>query len=243
MKRFTVACATIAIAAAALPGTAFAAVDTVYGTDPVLDQKCDELLQANDNSGFTTYAVDIHDISSSSVSEDVGPPTITGIGTPTSVFSNFHGAHVNGQSVNIFAYGDYVVTYAAGALATYQTKITTTTTRQGTCHVHKPTPGADNDPLHPGFGVAPPGQQITTPVTATTVTETYGTRTETIPGPWVDPNASSTGGEVVICNSPGRNPGTWRGQNGYTNQIDGRTCSTTWYNELGSTPSVSVPAS
>lgn len=46
--------------------------------------------------------------------------------------------------------------------------------------------------------------------------------------------------QVVICNSPTKNPGTWRQQNGYTG-----VCSTTLFNSLGPVgiPSNSLPAS
>lgn len=240
MKRLFTCAAIVAVLASST--SAFAAVDTIYGTDPELDQACDDLLNPSDKSGYTTFAIDISNTSDSTVTEDIGGPTYAGIGTPTTSWVFINGsAHVNGQSVNIFANGNSTVTYPLGATATYQTKTTHTITRSGTCHVHKPTEGNDNDGLHPGYTTAPPGLQPTDPVTATEETVTYGTRTVNIPGPWVDPNASVTGGQVVICISPGKVPGTWRGQNGYTNQL-GRTCSTTWYNELGSTPSVSVPA-
>lgn len=236
MKKFVVlGGSAIALAVMACPNVAAA---QVTGTDPELDAKCMALLKPAAQSEFTAIAIDIT-TSSTSTTEDDGIISTVGIGTPTYKYSNFRGAHVNGQSVNIFAYADLSVVYAAGALETIRTKITTITTRTGTCHVHKPTNGADNDPLHPGYSIAPPGLQIDEPVTATSTTVTYGTRTETIPGPWTDPNASTVGGEVVICNSPGRNPGTWRAQNGYDGSLG--QCSTAWYNTLGSTPSVSVP--
>jgi hypothetical protein len=122
---------------------------------------------------------------------------------------------------------------------TYQTQTTTTVTRTGQCHVHKPTNGNANDPDHAGYQIAPNGLQTPEPVSATTTTVTLGTRTEAIPGPWVDPNASATNTQVVICISPGRVPGTWRNQNGYTGNLG--TCSRAWYDTLGSTPSVSLP--
>ena len=116
-------------------------------------------------------------------------------------------------------------------------------TRSSTCHVHKPTEGANQEEIHPGYQIAPNGLQTDGTVSVDSVTTEPGFRVVNFAGPWTDPSASIIGGEFVICNSPGRNPGAWRGQNGYVSQIAGKTCSTAWYNLLGSTPSVSVPAS
>jgi len=220
----------------ALPGTAYAAVDPSFG----LDQACSDLQKPADSSGFTSLAIDIQTVGTPTVvTELLGLISVVGIGPATTTFANFTDAHVNGQSVNIHAFADKTVVYAGGALETYQTKVTTTTTRQGTCHVHKPTNGNPDDPLHEGYDIAPPGQQTTQPVTATSTEVTFSTTTVEIPGPWTDPNGSGNE-QVVICISPGRNPGAWRAQNGYDGSLG--TCSRSWYDTLGSTPSVSVPA-
>ncbi len=233
----------LAVYIALSASSAFAAVDTFYGTDPELDQQCSDLQKPADNSGYTSFADNIQVTGTSSSTVDLGVVSTVGIGTPTTTFTNFRDAHVNGQSVNIHAYGDKTVSYPGGALVTYQTQTTTVETRSAQCHVHKPTSGGtqDDDPGHPGYQIAPNGLQTDEPVSATTTTVTLGTRTETIPGPWIDPNASAIGGQVVICISPGRVPGNWRNQNGYTGNLG--TCSRAWYDTLGSTPSVSLPGS
>lgn len=243
MTKFRAASAlTIAASLIFIPAPGFAAIDPIYGTDPELDQACSDLQKPSDESGYTSYAIDIVNGTPSSVTVDDGPTVTVGIGAVSTVFGNYNGAHVNGQSVNIHAYGDKVTSYAGGATETTPTKTTTTVTRSAGCHVHKLTEGNDQDPLHEGYNVAPAGLQTDEPVSATTTTVTYGTRTTTIPGPWIDLANTVYGGQFVICISPGRNPGAWRGQNGYVNQIDGKSCSRAWYDTLGSTPSVSVPA-
>lgn len=227
-----------------MPTPGFAAID-VLGTNPVLDQQCNDQLNPSDNSDFTTYAVIVGspDVSSSTV--DTGPTIYVGIGLATSVLGNYRQAHVNGKSVNIHAYGDRVVTYAAGANGMTPTLTTVTTTTNASCHVHKPTPGnSPTDTLHDGF-IAPPGLQDLV-ASSTTSEMTPGTRSSSIPGPWIDLANSVYGGEFVICISPSTtlvkgNPGAWRGQNGYVSQIDGRTCTTAWHDSLGSSVSVSLP--
>jgi hypothetical protein len=227
------------LAPLALPAPAFAAVDPIFGEDPELDQKCSDLQRPADSSGFTSLAIDIQTVGTPTVvTENLGLISVVGNGPATTTYANFRNARVNGQSVNIHADADLTVVYMGGSIETYQTRITTTTTRQGSCHVHKPTNGTSDDPLHDGYDIAPPGLQTSEPVTATTVEVTYGTTTVLNPAPYVDPDASGSG-QVVICISPGRNPGAWRAQNGYDGSI--KPCSRAWYDELGSTPSVSVP--
>jgi hypothetical protein len=238
LNRLAATTAFALVVGAALPSTAFAAVDPIYGTDPMLDQACSDLQKPADNSGFTSFAENIQVVDTSTTTEQLGLLSIVGVGPSVTSYSNFSSARVNGQSVNIHALADKTVTYAGGAIATYQTKVTTTTVRQGTCHVHKQTEGNANDEDHPGYQIAPIGLQTTEPVQATSTEVTYGTTTVTIPGPWTDPNA--TGNEqVVICISPGKKPGEWRNQNGYNGSLG--TCSRAWYDTLGSTPSVSLP--
>ena len=119
-----------AVAAFALlsPALAHAAVDPVYGgEDPDLDQACSDIQKPDDNSGFVSYAENITS-SSSSVTVDTGIVSDVGIGPSIFTIGNYRNAHVNGQSVNIHAYGDKVTTYLGGHTVTYSTKTTTTTT-------------------------------------------------------------------------------------------------------------------
>lgn len=235
-----------AVAAVALlsPALAHAAVDPIYGgADPDLDQACSDIQKPNDASGFMSFAENFTS-NSTSVTEDTGIVSDVGVGPSIFTIGNYRNAHVNGQSVNIHAYGDMITTYLGGHTVTYSTKTTTTTVKSASCHVHKETNGNQNDTPHPGYQIAPQGLQTTDPVTKTSIEVTTGTRQQTVTGPWVDPNASSFGKEFVICISPSKPPpkGTWRGQNGYVSQIGGRTCSTVWHNELGtSQPTASLP--
>ncbi len=239
LHRIAAHAAIILVTSTAIPGIAHAGVDPIYGTDPVLDQACSDLQKPADSSGFVSFADNIQPTGSNSVTETLGLISVTGSGTPQTTWSGFNNAHVNGQSVNIHAYGTVSVVYPA-SIETYETKVTTTTTRSSTCHVHKLDAGAPQDSPHPGYSIAPSGLQTTQAVTATDTVVTYGTTDVTVTGPWTDPNASSTGDQVVICISPGKKPGNWRNQNGYDDSLG--ICSRAWYDTLGSTPSVSLPA-
>jgi len=234
-----------AAALIAVPAPSFAEVDPIYGgADPELDQKCSELQKPDGNSGFVSFADNVQTGQPVVVVTQTGPAVSAGIGPATvGAITNYRDAHVNGQSVNIHAYGDRETVYAGGHSETTPILTTTTVTRSSTCHVHKTTEGANQEEIHPGYQIAPSGLQTDGTVSVETVTAVPGVQVVNFPGPWTDPAASIVGGQFVICNSPGKNPGAWRGQNGYTNQIGGKTCSTTWYTSLGSTPSVSVPAS
>ena len=223
-------------------------IDPMYGTNPDLDKACADALNANGHSGFRTFAENVTTMVGSPVTVDDGPTTTTGIGMVVFTMTGYRDAHVNGQSVNIHAFADLTATYPDGALESTPTKTTVTTTLTGRCHVHKATNGAMQEAIHPGFQIAPPGQQVDDDVTATTTMTTFGTRTNPIPGPFVDPTQTRMGSEFVICISPSAIikkgvPGVWRGQNGYVSQL-GRSCSTAWYNELNpaGTPSASLPA-
>jgi hypothetical protein len=230
--------AAVAAALLAMPAPGFAAVDTIFGTNPVLDNLCNDQLNPNDNSDFTTYAIVTGTPVITSVTVDNGPTTYAGIGPSTTVLT-YRNAHVNGQSVNIHAYGDRVTSHVGGATATTPTKTTVTTTVNAGCHVHKPTNGnSPSDTLHQDY-MSPPGLQLN-PVSSSSTDITYGTRSETLAGPWIDPNATAYNIEFVICISPTKNPGVWRGQNGYISQL-GRTCSTAWHDSLGLSVSNSLP--
>lgn len=230
----------VGLAAAALVAFPSTVMAQVVGDDPALDAQCVTLLKPNANSGFTTLAINVDSQVISIVTQDTGIISTVGIGTPVLSYTGFQNARVNGKSVNIHADATFTSVYPGGALVTYATKITTTTEHSGECHVHKQVngTGTGDDVLHPGYQVAPPGLQNDARVSYTTMEMTTGTRTATIPGPWTDPNGGGTS-QVVICISPGRNPGAWRNQNGYTGSLG--TCSRAWYDSLGSTPSVSVP--
>jgi hypothetical protein len=227
-----------------LPAPSFAAIDTDFGgLYPDGDIACDDVLRANDNSGFTTYAL-TDDIGSTSgpvtIDDPNGVVTVVGIGTPTTTYSEFKNARQNGQSVNIHADAKKTVVYP-GSQTTIPTITTVKTTHNVTCHVHKLTNGNDKDELHEGYNIAPPGLNAQVGSASYETTETtHGTRTETSNLPYIDPNASSDSAQVVICISPGKVPGTWRAQNGYDGSLG--TCSRAFYDSIpATTPSVSVP--
>ncbi len=234
----------VAVALCAVPAPALAGIDPVFGgVDAELDKLCSDLQKPNDESGFVSYAENVQTGQPVVVVTETGPAISSGIGTATvGAITNYRNAHVNGQSVNIHAFGDRETVYAGGHSETTPILTTTTVTRSASCHVHKPTEGANQEEIHPGYQIAPNGLQTDGTVSLDSVTQEPGVRVVNFAGPWIDPNASIIGGQFVICNSPTKNPGTWRNQNGYNGQL-GRACSTIWYNELGSTPSVSVPAS
>ena len=244
MRKTITAVSALALILSTTASPAFAVVDPTFGgTYPALDAECDLLLNPGENSGFTTFAlVDASDPGTSVVTTtetvDTGVISTVGVGTPTTTGTQWLGAHVNGQSPNIWATGGLTVTYP-GSKVTYATLTTVTTTVTAVCHVHKPTEGTtqDDDPLHPGYKIAPPGQQKDY-VTQTTTTTTTGTREEIINEPWVDPVATTFRKNILICISPGTSTGpkggTWRTQHGYVNGSlgAGSTCSTTWYYQL-----------
>lgn len=227
-----------------LPAPSFAAIDPIYGTGSEADIACDAVLNANDNSGFTTYAL-TDTVGSTSAGVTVDDPngviTEVGTGTPTTTYTDFDNARQNGQSVNIHADAKKTVVYP-GSIRTIPTITTVTVTHNVTCHVHKLTNGNDQDELHAGYNIAPPG--LNAQVGSATYEDediTFGTRTETSNVPYIDPNASSDSAQVVICISPGKKPGDWRAQNGYDGSLG--TCSRAFYDSIpASTPSVSVPS-
>lgn len=245
-----------ALVASSIPYQASAAVDPLFGgTYPALDLECDALLNPSDNSGFTTYALVDPAFPGTSVvvteeTIDTGIISVVGYGTPSTSGISFLSAHVNGLSPNIWGVGGLTVTYPAQKV-TYSTLTTTTTKVTAVCHVHKPTEGTvqDDDPLHPGYKIAPGGLNRDY-VTQTTVTTTTGTREEIVNEPWVDPEATTLNKNLLICISPGPSKGsaggTWRTKHGYINGSlgPGSTCSTEWYYTLQSTnpiPSESLP--
>ena len=226
-----------------IPAPSFAAIDTDFGTRPVADAACNAALNPNDNSDFTTYALDDGTSTpGASVTTDNGDAVLSGYGTSSTVHSNFEAPRQNGQSVNIHALAKLSITFAQ-TLATIPTKTVTETIVQVGCHTHKPfqNGGNDNDPHQLGGETvkynAPNGQQSHTASYTTSVT-TYGTRTEIRNVPFYENPTSK--GQVVICISPGSRPGQWRFANNYNGQLG--TCAAMWTQILASTPSVSVPS-
>jgi hypothetical protein len=244
MRRLATAVSAFALIVTTSASPAFAVIDPTFGgTYPDLDAECDLLLNPGENSGFTTFALVHPSDSGTSVlvtteTVDTGVISTVGVGTPTTTGTAWLGAHVNGQSPNIWATGGLTVTYSAKKV-TYSTQTTTTTTVTAKCHVHKPTEGTtqDDDPLHPGYKIAPPGHNNDY-VDSVTTSVTTGTREEIIEGPWVDPDATTFQKNILICISPGTSTGpkggTWRTSHGYVNGSlgAGSTCSTTWYYQL-----------
>jgi hypothetical protein len=134
---------------------------------------------------------------------------------------------------------------------TYATLTTSTTKVTAACHVHKPTSGTvqDNDPVHSGYNIGPPGLNKDFVTSETTSTST-GTREEIIDEPWVDPDATTLNKNLLICISPGPSKGTkggtWTTKHGYVNGSlgAGSNCSTEWYYTLQAInpiPSESLP--
>ena len=233
----------------ALPAPVLAEVDMDFAfLGPEADGACDAALNPNENSGFKTYALSVSSNSTSVTSDDPSQLTTTsGYGIATTTFANFVGAHQNGQSVNIHAYGDRTVVYAQ-TLITVPRKTVTTTTYTASCHTHKPfqNGGNDND-VHQLGGVdvkynSPNGLQISHQGTYQTIeTAPAAPRTVISEDDFVDPVASQNHVEVVICISPGKVPGSWRYANNYNGNLGN--CPTLWTQIHASTPSVSVPAS
>lgn len=107
----------------------------------------------------------------------------------------------NGQSPNIFGTFETVSTYSGGLLVQEVTTAQDTTFTYG-CRVFKTQNGNLTEPR----GLQVEGLTLTR-------TENLGSATETVSAPDVLRTELS---EKVTCNSPLRNPGVWRQQNGYT---------------------------
>ena len=201
-------CGALSVAAAmcAVPAPALAGIDPVYGgADAELDQLCSDLQKPSDQSGFVSYADNVQTGQPVIVVTETGPAVSSGIGPATvGAITNYRNAHVNGQSVNIHAYGDRATVYAAGHRETTPILTTTTVTRSASCHVHKATEGHNQEEIHPGYQIAPNGLQTDGTVSLDSVTSLPGVRVADFAGPWTDPTASIIGGQFVICNSPTR---------------------------------------
>jgi hypothetical protein len=248
MKKMLFAASTAALALSGFATPAYAAIDPTYGGEsPDLDAACNALLNPDDSSKFTTYAYDVDE--RTDVVRTLDSSVTTPEGMATTTLGDFKRAHVNGQSVNIHADRDVTVTYLDGTKTVKTFKVVTTKVATGTCHVHKTNVGTPNpDSLgHEGYispgglNGGPPSQDAPVDLSGEPVT-TFETETTFDDTDFVDLNASGTK-EFVICISPSQPPpkGTWKGQNGYISQL-GRTCSTIWHDELGSSqPTASLP--
>ena len=183
---------------------------------------CEAALNPNDpNSDFQTEPTGVTEATGAEFLSDSQVLSSTPGGvllSQTSVYNN-GSEHRHGGSPNIF--GAFTVTsvYTGGSSETLNTYSQTTTYTFG-CRVWKVVEGNGNV-------IEPNGLQIPYGVT---VDETLVTRTETVTVN--NPNTTQvTAGDGVICNSPTKNPGTWRNQNGY-----GGACSTALFSSLAGIP-------
>lgn len=175
------------------------------------------ILNPDPNSTYTATLGDVTSseglefISAVDVIEDIPGGVVVGVVGPT--FTGELGR--NGQSPNIFGKFETVTEYSGGSYIADVTYSQTTTFTYG-CVVSRRQPN--------GNVTTPPGLQVT----GQTFPVTVVTRTERVEES--NPNTfETTLSDAVVCNSPERNPGKWRNQNGYTGD-----CSTTLFNSLSS---------
>jgi hypothetical protein len=213
---------------------AFAELPPFVDPNPELSSHC--VLKPNPESGFEAVAINVSTSGGGApVTVDVPGGTVTvtpdGVGTPTTTITG--PAHRHGQSPNIFGFITTVIHYNS---STRHIPTMTTTPGQTTsfdCHVHKYTGGTvqDDDPLHPGYKIAPAGLQSDAQQIHADPVITYGERTEQ--GGPIDVTTQNLE-DGVICISPGTSKGslggTWRNQNGYNGSLG--TCSTTFFYSL-----------
>lgn len=152
-------------------------------------------------------------VSGLNVIEDIPGGQVVGVVGPT--FTGQLGR--NGQSPNIFGKFETVTEYTGGSyIADVQYSQTTTFTFG--CTVFRTQPN--------GNVTTPPGLQVTNltfPVTIVTRTDRIEESNEN--------TFETTLSDAVVCNSPLKNPGKWRNQNGYTGE-----CSTALFNSLPGMP-------
>jgi len=183
---------------------------------------CEAALTPNDpNSEFQTEPTGVTEVTGAEFQSDSQVLSSTPGGvllSQTSVYNN-GSQHRHGGSPNIF--GAFTVTsvYTGGSSETLNTYSATTTYTFG-CRVWKVVEGNGNI-------IEPNGLQIDY---GQTLDETLVTRTETVTVNNPDTTVV-TAGDGVICNSPTKNPGTWRNQNGYTGE-----CSTALFSSLAGIP-------
>lgn len=209
---------------------------------PELSEICADAQKPNVKSGFSSVAINVDEGArrQTTVDDPNGTPSTVGNGTPV-IEKLFARAHVNGQSVNIHADITEKATYASST-TTIPTIVTTITETTFDCHVHKAVNGngTGDDEEHSGFNLSPNGLQRGLSV-ETSRSTAPSIRTTPGPAPFVVFFRDGEAGVICISPSKPTPKGTWRGQNGYTNQL-GRECSTAWHNELGSSqPTASLP--
>ena len=213
-KLLIVALAASSLTSVALPAPALATVAT-----PIVDMEavCANIqVNPNGNAGFVVK------LDEAGIQSSVGTP----VRTVLSVLQDIPGGQLisqtapafvagsqgrNGQSPNIFGTFKSVLTFTGGTKVE-EVQYTTPTTFTFQCVVYKV---KRNGSLEPN-GLQPDPSTIVR-------TESYVT-TETVSKPDYTEDRFS---ESVICNSPTKNPGVWRAQNGYTG-----TCSTALFNSL-----------
>ena len=186
-----------------------------------LQTYCEDALRPNDpTSQFQTEPTGTTEVTGAEFLQSSVPISSTPGGvllSQTSVYNN-GSQHRHGGSPNIFGSFTVTSTYTGGTTTSLNTYAQTTTYTFG-CRVWKE--------LGNGNVIEPPGLQIPYGLT---LPETLVTRTEEVTV--TAPNSTQiTTGDGVICNSPTRNPGTWRNQNGYTG-----TCSTALFYSLAGIP-------
>lgn len=137
------------------------------------------------------------------------------ISTSAPTFTGNLGRH--GGSPNIFGEFKTLSTFSGGTLIQDVTYAQDTTFTYG-CIVTKTTKG--------GNQTTPPGLQVT----GQTLAKTEITRIESVNISKPDVEVVSLS-DAVVCNSPEKNPGKWRAQNGYTGE-----CSTALFNTLPGMP-------
>lgn len=202
----------------ALTSPAFAVVPADIQAD--MQDVCDATLIPNNASDFTAEVIGVTEATGSEFVQSSHLVSSTPGGVLLSQTSAFNGGseHRHGGSPNIFGTFTVTSTYTGGSSVTEVTYAQTTTYTFG-CHVFKVEGNSD----HPH--VVEPGP-FQTPI-GLTVENTVVTHTDTVNVN--NPNTVTTSqGDGVICNSPTKNPGTWRNQNGY-----GGTCSTALFNSVG----------
>ena len=190
-----------------------------------LQQTCVDALTPNDpNSEFQTEPTGVSEVVGAEFEQSSVVISSTPAGVLLSQTSalNANSEHRHGGSPNIFGTFTVTSTYTGGTSDTLVTYAQTTTTTFG-CHVWK----VVGNEAHPNI-VEPAGLQIPggSHPDLLSIEDTVVTRSEHVIVNNPDVIVNTTG-DGVICNSPTKNPGTWRAQNGYTGE-----CSTALFNTL-----------
>lgn len=212
----------LAAAAAIVPmlgiGSAPAfAVVAAEGQSPA--QVCAGQLQPNANSGFVTAPINLVTVTVSDTTTKVAVGDPSPLGEPTYGDIEFANLHVNGKSPNIHADAAYTTATYSSYSQEYDYTRVVVTKQTFDCKVWKT--------LKNGSQVVPPDQQTYGHETAPKTVTTQWTATETVNEPLVL-EVNEPLGEMVVCNSPGPNGGTWTQQNGFTGE-----CSDQAYEDAG----------